>query len=157
MMTRKMLKTRRFLSGFKRRSGGSLVELVLVMPLLLGLTIEAGEYGFALYVKHTLQGASREGARAAVVAGAVAADVQTAVDGAMLAAGFAQSKYTRPPTISPSGWATSSTGTAVSVTVSATWGTIGFKLMPTSLLGIPTGSMPTTKVISGVTTMRKEG
>ena len=70
----------------------------------------------------------------------------------MLAAGFAQSKYTRPPTISPTGWATSAAGTTVTVTVTTTWGTAGVNVLPTYL-----GGMPTTKSISGATTMRKEG
>jgi Flp pilus assembly protein TadG len=140
------------MANFKRRSGGALIELMLMMPLLLALSFGAGEYGYAMYIKHTLQGAAREGSRAAVVSGATAADVQTAVDSAMLAAGFAQSKYTRPPTISPSTWTTATTGTAISVTVTAQWGTIGFSVLPSWL-----GGIPTTKSISGVTTMRKEG
>src|SRR2546428_6539648 len=92
-------------SARRVRSGNAIVEMALLLPVLIGLTFGAAEYGYAMYVKHTLQGASREGARASVVAGAVAADVQTAVDGAMSAAGFATTKYTRPPTVTPSGWA----------------------------------------------------
>ena len=126
--------------------------MALLLPVLIGLTFGAAEYGYAMYVKHTLQGASREGSRAAVVAGATATDVQTQVDNAMSAAGFATTKYTRPPTVTPSGWATSAVGTAVTVQVSATWSTIGFSALPTYL-----GGIPGTKVISGATTMRKEG
>src|SRR5438046_10374485 len=85
---------------FRRRSsrlrGNAVLDLALVMPVLLGLTFGAMEYGYALYLKHTLQGAAREGARAAVVAGATAADVQNAGYGAMSTAGFAQAKYNRP-------------------------------------------------------------
>src|SRR3954471_13314492 len=88
---------------FRRRSsrlrGNAVLDLALVMPVLLALTFGAMEYGYALYLKHTLQGAAREGARAAVVSGATAADVQAAVDNAMSAAGFAPAKYIRPPTI----------------------------------------------------------
>jgi Flp pilus assembly protein TadG len=136
----------------KRRGGGTLVELMLLMPLMLVLTFFAMEYGYAMFIKHTLQGAAREGARAAVVAGADATSVQTAVDSAMSTAGFATTKYTRPPTIGPAGWTTAAAGTAISVTVSAQWGTIGFSMLPGWV-----GGIPTTKVISGVTTMRKEG
>src|SRR3954470_18004245 len=81
------------------RSGNAVLDMALVMPILIGLTFGAVEYGFALYIKHSLQAAAREGARVAVVSGATATDVQTAVDASMLAAGFAQAKYTRPPTI----------------------------------------------------------
>lgn len=143
------------------RSGNAVLDMALVMPLLIALTFGAVEYGFALYVKHSLQAAAREGARAAVVSGAVAADVQTAVDSAMLAAGFAQAKYTRPPTIevstngttwSTSGWASTAAGNSIRVTVSTTWGTAGCKVLPNYL-----GGIPTTKTLSGATTMRKEG
>src|SRR4051812_28702270 len=112
----------------RRRSsrfrGNAVLDLALVMPVLLALTFGAMEYGYALYLKHTLQGAAREGARAAVVAGATAADVQTAVDNAMSNAGFAQAKYTRPPTISAmnggsavSPWNTAPMGAQITVTV----------------------------------------
>lgn len=143
--------TRKNLMLRRRGGGNTLVEMMLLMPILLGLSFGAVEYGYAMYIKHTLQGAAREGARASIVSGATAAEVQTAVDGAMLAAGFAQAKYTRPCTISPANWNSANMGTAITVTVSAQWGTIGFSALPTYLGGIPTA-----KVISGSTTMRKE-
>ncbi|HEX8524766.1 MAG TPA: TadE family protein [Tepidisphaeraceae bacterium] len=135
-----------------RRGGGTLIELMLMMPVLIALSIGAGEYGYAMYIKHTLQGAAREGARAAVVSGADATSVQTAVDNYMQVCGFAQSKYTRPPTISPSTWTTASAGTSISVTITAQWSNIGIDILPTWL-----GGIPSTKNITGVTTMRKEG
>ena len=140
------LRVRRF------RSGNAVLDMALIMPLLIMLTFGAVEYGFALYIKHSLQAAAREGARAAVVAGATATEVQTAVDSAMLAAGFAQAKYTRPPTIAPAGWVTSAAGTTITVSVSTTWGTAGCKVLPNYL-----GGIPTTKTLTGATTMRKEG
>jgi Flp pilus assembly protein TadG len=143
---------RHFRKRSKRGNGNALVEMVLLMPILLGLSFGAVEYGYAMYVKHTLQGAAREGARAAVVAGATATEVQSAVDGAMLAAGFAQSKYIRPPTVAPASWSTQPMGTTITVTVQAQWGTIGFSALPSWL-----GGIPTSKVISGATAMRKEG
>ena len=48
----------------KLRCGNAIVEMALLLPVLIGLTFGAAEYGYAMYVKHTLQGASREGARA---------------------------------------------------------------------------------------------
>jgi len=143
--------TRKNLMLRRRGGGNTLVEMMLLLPILLGLSFGAVEYGYAMYIKHTLQGAAREGARASIVSGATAAEVQTAVDGAMLAAGFGQTKYTRPCTISPANWTTANMGTAITVTVSGQWGTIGFSALPTYL-----GGIPTTKVISGSTTMRKE-
>ena len=147
MSTKQLRKNR-----MRFRSGNAVLDMALVMPLLIALTFGAVEYGFALYIKHSLQAAAREGARAAVVSGATATDVQTAVDSSMLAAGFAQAKYTRPPTIAPAAWATSSAGTTVTVTVQTTWGTAGCKVLPNYL-----GGIPTTKVLQGATTMRKEG
>ena len=147
-----MRSTHQTFRGPRFRSGNAVLDMALVMPLLIGLTFGACEYGYALYVKHSLQAAAREGARAAIVSGATATDVQTAVDDSMLAAGFAQSKYTRPPTIIPSGWATSTAGTTITVTVNTTWGTIGVHVLPSALGGIPNA-----KTMSGSTTMRKEG
>src|SRR5436190_6709077 len=107
------------------RSGNAILDMAFVLPILIGLTFGAVEYGFALYLKHSLQSAAREGARAAIVAGATATDVQNAVDASMLAAGFAQSKYTRPPTIAPANWATMASGNTITVTVQTTWSTAG--------------------------------
>src|SRR5688572_29502758 len=134
------------------RSGNAVLDMALIMPLLIMLTFGAVEYGFALYIKHSLQAAAREGARAAVVSGATATEVQAAVDSAMLAAGFQQAKYTRPPTISPANWTSAAAGTTITVTVNTTWGTAGCKVLPNYL-----GGIPTTKVLAGATTMRKEG
>jgi len=141
------------------RSGNAVLDMALVMPILIGLTFGAVEYGFALYIKHSLQAAAREGARVAVVSGATATDVQTAVDASMLA-GFAQAKYTRPPTIEystngtswSSSWTSAVAGNSIRVTVSTTWGTAGCKVLPNYL-----GGIPLTKTLSGATTMRKEG
>ena len=134
------------------RSGNAVLDMALIMPLLIMLTFGAVEYGFALYIKHSLQAAAREGARAAVVSGATATEVQAAVDSAMLAAGFQQAKYTRPPTIAPANWTSAAAGTTITVTVNTTWGTAGCKVLPNYL-----GGIPTTKVLAGATTMRKEG
>jgi Flp pilus assembly protein TadG len=149
---RQTLKNNSRASVRRFRSGNAVLDMALIMPLLIMLTFGAVEYGFALYIKHTLQAAAREGARAAVVAGATATDVQTAVDSAMSAAGFAQAKYTRPPTIAPAAWTTAAAGTTITVTVQTTWGTAGCKVLPNYL-----GGIPTTKVLAGATTMRKEG
>src|SRR5205809_930304 len=84
---------------FRFRSGNAVLDMALVLPLLIAITFGAVEYGYALYIKHSLQSAAREGARAAIVAGATATNVQDVVDSSMSAAGFIQAKYTRPPTI----------------------------------------------------------
>jgi Flp pilus assembly protein TadG len=139
----------------RHRSANTMIEMVLMMPIFLGLAFGAVEYGYAMYIKHMLQGASREGARAAIVAGASVTDVQKAVDDAMAAGGFASNKY-RPTTITPANWSTSGLGTTVTVTTSAQWGTIGISALPDTLLGIQV-AIPKTKIISASTVMRKEG
>jgi Flp pilus assembly protein TadG len=137
--------------------GNAVLDLALVMPVLMSLTFGAMEYGYALYLKTALQSAAREGARAAMVTGATAQNVQDAVDSAMNLAGFAQSKYSRPPTIvasnpSATPWTSAVSGARISVTVTATWGTAGVHVLPTFL-----GGIPNTKIITAATTMRKEG
>ena len=41
------------------RSGNAILDMALVLPLLIGLTFGAVEYGYALYIKHSLQAAAR--------------------------------------------------------------------------------------------------
>ena len=143
------------------RSGNAVLDLALVMPLLIGITFGAVEYGYALYIKHSLQSAAREGARAAIVAGATAQNIQDHVDNSMQAAGFLQAKYTRPPTIEyqkagtttwSTAWTSAVAGDSIRVTVNTTWGTAGISVLPSYLGGIGPA-----KVLSGSTTMRKEG
>ena len=143
------------------RSCNAVLDLALVMPLLIGITFGAVEYGYALFIKHTLQSAAREGARAAIVAGATAQNIQDSVDGSMQAAGFIQSKYTRPPTIEyqksgtttwSTAWTSAVAGDSIRVTVSTTWGTAGISVLPSYLGGIGPA-----KALNGSTTMRKEG
>jgi Flp pilus assembly protein TadG len=134
------------------RSGNAILDMAFVLPILLMLTFGAVEYGYALYIKHSLQSAAREGARAAIVAGATATDVQNAVDSSMQASGFVQAKYTRPSAITPANWTSAAAGTTITVTVQTSWGTAGVSVLPTYL-----GGISTTKTLQSATTMRKEG
>ncbi|MFT3789200.1 MAG: TadE/TadG family type IV pilus assembly protein [Tepidisphaeraceae bacterium] len=144
------LKTRRF------RRGSAVMEAALVLPVLITLTMGAMEFGYFFYVKHTLQGAAREGARAAITPSATSSDVTTAVTNSMRAAGFTDtSKYTvstlsadGSTTVNP---ATVTAGTGIQVRVSATWGNVGI-----SALG-PISPLKTNKSVVGQTVMRKEG
>ena len=136
----------------RRPAGNALLDLAFVLPILLGLTFGAVEYGYAIYVKHALQGAAREGARRAIVAGATSAQVQAAVDESMQQAGFPQGKYTRPAIITPANWNTASSGTAIRVEVTATWSSIGVSVLPSVLGGIDPA-----KQLKANTAMRKEG
>lgn len=136
--------------------GSSVIEAVLVFPILLWITFGAVEFGHFFYMKHTLQGAAREGARAAAVPGNTNTDVTTAINSAMTAAGIASNKYTasvRNSTDTANLTINSSTpaGTSILVKVEAVWSNIG--LRPSPFMSFISSS----KVVKGQTTMRKEG
>ncbi|MGC4033821.1 MAG: pilus assembly protein [Tepidisphaeraceae bacterium] len=44
-----------------RRRGSAVLDAALVFPVLLSLTFGCVEFGHYFYIKHTLQGAAREG------------------------------------------------------------------------------------------------
>jgi Flp pilus assembly protein TadG len=60
------MKTKRII---KDQKGGALVEFAIVLPLLVILVIGIIEFGLLCYNKHIIANASREGARAAIIAG----------------------------------------------------------------------------------------
>lgn len=135
-----------------RRRGNTLIEAAFVFNILLLLSFCTVEFGYFLYAKHTIQGAAREGARAAVVPGATASDVTNAVARSLFAAGMNSgttsidsSKFTL--TLNPSNPAAAA-GTAIQVDVTSTMGKIGPK---------PLFFMGSSKAITGSTVMRKEG
>lgn len=135
-----------------RRRGNTLIEAAFVFNILLLLSFCTVEFGYYLYAKHTIQGAAREGARAAVVPGATTTDVTNAVARALYAAGMNSgttsidsAKFTL--TLSPTD-PNQTAGTAIQVNVSSTMGKIGPK---------PLFFMSSTKAITGATVMRKEG
>jgi Flp pilus assembly protein TadG len=134
--------------GRRRFRGSAVLDAALVFPILLSLTFGTVEYGYYFYVKHTLQGAAREGARAAITPTAANSDVTSAVTAAMTASGLTNSGYTT--TISPASVSGLAAGTAITVTVQCTWGTVGSGFRPLGLIG-------SAKLVKGITVMRKEG
>ena len=136
----------------RRRRGSAVLEAALVMPVLCYLTFGCIEFGDYFYMKHTLQGAAREGARAAAT-GTTNTDVTTAVGNCMNAAGIPSTNYTvtiqdtsnNNLTISST---TPVSGTAIVVNVTCIWGTVGIR---------PMSFMSSTKKVIGTTTMRREG
>ncbi len=139
-----MIFTRRDKS-LRGRRGNTVIEMALVMPILLYLAFGTVEFGYFFYVKHTMQGAAREGCRAAIPSGAANSDVNAAVLSELTAAGLQNSGYT--VTTSPVTVSSATTGSNVTVTVSCSWGTVG--LRPMKLIG-------TSKVVAGQMVMRKE-
>jgi Flp pilus assembly protein TadG len=135
------------------RRGSAVLDAALVFPILLSLTFGTVEFGYYFYVKHTLQGAAREGCRAAITPSATNTDVTTAVLASMTAANLQSSGYTvkvESPLGTSATVSSVSAGSTIYVTVSATWGTVGSGFRPLALIG-------SAKQVVGVTAMRKEG
>lgn len=142
-----MTKTRRH-----HRRGSAVLDAALVFPILLSLTFGCIEFGHYFFIKHTLQGAAREGARAGAAPSSTNTDVTTAVTTSMTAAGISAANYqvkirnsgdTADITVN-----TQSAGTAILIKVQCTWGTVGLR---------PMGLIGSSKLVIGQTTMRKEG
>jgi Flp pilus assembly protein TadG len=129
--------------------------MMFVLPILLGLAFGVVEYGYFFFVKHTVEAAAREGARAATVPEATSQDVTDAVADVMTAAGLSKTGYA-VLTTDTSGKAlnvnTVTAGSSIKVTVQCTWGSVGVHPLPEAL-----GGITPTKVVRGATVMRKEG
>ncbi|HEY0008916.1 MAG TPA: TadE family protein [Tepidisphaeraceae bacterium] len=127
------------------------MEGALVMSLLVPLTFGCIEWGHFFFVKHTLQGASREGARAAAVPGSVRADVTLAVNQSLASSGISPTSYTihiRNAADTGDIDVVQTAGTAIRVKVQSVWSDVGLR---------PMNIISRDKVIVGQTTMRKEG
>jgi Flp pilus assembly protein TadG len=147
------------------RRGNAVIELALTLGILINLSFGMVEFGYYFYVKNSFEGGAREGTRAAIVPGAQNSDVTTAITNSMTVAGYASTQYsveyqagttgayyvgganfsTDPTTIT-----SATVGMPISVTVYATWGTVGKGMSPMHFIG-------SSKVLSGVAVMRKEG
>jgi hypothetical protein len=88
----------------RRRLGAEILEAALVMPILLAMGFGTVEFGYYFYTEHNLEGAAREGARAAIPAqfgdkfnqvdtAKRLDEVETVVDRVMQAAGYQASDY----------------------------------------------------------------
>jgi len=132
-------------AGGSSRRGGSLVEMAFVMSILVYLGFGMGEYGLYFFIKNALAGAAREGCRAAVVSTATNTNVTNAISTSLTAAKV--TNYTT--TISPSNVSGLTSGTSITVTVTATWSNVGVHMLPA-------GGIPSYKQIQGTAVMRRE-
>ncbi len=135
----------------RRRRGAAVMEMALVSPVLFALILGGVEYGYAFYLKNTMQGAAREAARVAITPTATAADVRTAADGVVGAAMpgiLAAAGY--DVTVSPSNPAVAE-GEWVTVTVKCKWSDSGVSALPRAM-----GGINPSRVISSTAVMRKE-
>ena len=133
-----------------RRTGATVLEMALTLMVLLSLTFGTVEFGHFFFLKNTVQGAAREGVRAAMTPSGSNADVTAAVNSTLQAAGLTLNDFTT--TVKVNGVVanadSAAPGQTIEVTVQATWGTVG--LRPMSLID-------STKALRGVAVMRKEG
>ena len=124
--------------------------MALTLAILLNLTFGTVEFGYFFFVKNTVQGAAREGARVAITPTAANTDVTTAVNGSLTAAGLRPADFTITVKVAGTvaNCSTAVSGQPVEVSVQATWGTVGLR---------PLGLIGTGKAVLGVASMRKEG
>src|SRR5437762_11725811 len=132
--------------------GSAVMDAMLVFPLLLALMFGTMEYGYYFFVRHTLTGAAREGARVAIMPSGTNTKVSDAIVQYLKNAGLQTSSTTLDTkftlTINPAVSA-ATTGNPIIVTVSATWGTVGAGFRPMAII-------PADKNVTGTTVMRKE-
>ena len=146
---RTLTQTRYFFRRRTARRGASVLEFVLVIPILAMLSFGIVDYGYYFYVKNTVQGAAQAGARAAIPGTALQSDVTTAVSNILTAAGLQNSGYTL--TTSPTDITTASVGSTVTVTVRINWSNVGIHALSSGW-----GGISNSKVVTGAAAMRKE-
>jgi Flp pilus assembly protein TadG len=139
-----------------RRGGGAVLETFLVLPILLALAFGTVEFGWYFFVKHSMQGAAREGARAAIVSDATNAKVNAAVLSSLTAAGFQNSGYS--VSTNPTDVSNQPPGTPITVTVQCLWSQVGSGLRPLGLISTTKTANNVTgpRYVTGATVMRKE-
>jgi Flp pilus assembly protein TadG len=135
-----------------RHRGGALLEAAIVMPVLLYIAFGTVEFGQYFYLRHTLDGAAREGARAGIVSGGTYANVTTAVNNVLTAAHFNTSQFTtvvQDNGTTVASLSSANTGDAITCSVSCTWGTVGNGFILWNWIS-------TSKSVSGSVVMRHE-
>jgi Flp pilus assembly protein TadG len=134
----------------RRGRGATILEMALTLMVLLYLTFGSIEFGYFFFVKNTVQGAAREGARAGITPSGSNSDVTAAVNNALTAAGLNTGNFTT--TVKVNGTVananTATAGQSVEVSVQGTWGVVGLR---------PLGLIGTSKNVRGAAAMRKEG
>ena len=132
------------------RRGSSILEMTFVLFMLMALTFGTVEAGHFYFVKQQVQGAAREGARAAVPAGSDNDDVTDAVNSVLSTSGLRPADFTTTVrvngAVADAGTATA--GQRVQVTVEAQWGQVGLR---------PMALIKSDAAVRGAASMRREG
>jgi Flp pilus assembly protein TadG len=126
-----------------RERGSALIEVAIVLPILLVLTMGMLDFGRAFHTKSLLDQAAREGCRVAVVTGPDEALVQGRV-ATVLAAGGVTPTATTVSAVGPD--------RMVTVTVTAT-----FTFVTPGVFSLIGASYGNTLAMTGQSTMRFEG
>jgi Flp pilus assembly protein TadG len=129
-----------------RRRGLALVEMALILPLLLLLTIGVIEYSWLFLASQKITNAARQGARVGVRADATSADVSAAVAALLNAAGIGEGQYSL--VLSPSNASTVPAGETFTVAVSVPYANV-------QLTGA--GFLPLPSALGATVSMAKEG
>jgi Flp pilus assembly protein TadG len=128
---------------FRGDSGEALVEIALVLPILLVLSMGMLDFGRAFHAKSIVDAAAREGARVAVVTAPDVGVVQTRVNDVLVAGGITGAPLATVSAVGPDHMVT------VQVTVTFQFVTPGVF----SLIGASYGN---TIPLTGKSTMRFE-
>jgi len=134
---------------FRRRadSGEALLEMALVLPILLVLSMGMLDFGRAFHAKSLVDQVSREGARVGVITGNTVADAQGRANAVLVAGGLVGA----PPAVVVTDPATNSM--TVTVTYNFQFVTPGLFALVGGLSGLTGGN---TLPMTGRTTMRLE-
>jgi hypothetical protein len=137
----------------RRHRGAEVIEAALVFPLLLGLAFGTVEFGYFFYLEHNLQAAAREGARAAIPAGAgdntERGDLAiAAADRVMRSSGFGENLYEVT-------WEVLSDqdGEFFQVSVDVNWGEVNEGVRPMRMISLDDNGE---RFVTGTATMRIE-
>lgn len=133
-----------------RRAGAAILEMAITLAVLLTLTFGTIEFGYFFFVKNTVQGAAREGARAGILPGGSDNDITTAINLVLTSAGLKPADFSVVVKVNGvvANASTATTGQSVEVTVTAPWGVVGMR---------PLGAISPGKSVLGAATMRREG
>jgi Flp pilus assembly protein TadG len=121
-------------SHAKKRRGTSLVEAVLVLPLLLLVLFGLIEYGNLFLRLQKIENVARQAARTAATPDATQTQVDDLITAMMTDAGMGGSGYIK--TVTPTDPASASRGDQISVSIQVTYANIAITNAP--LIPVPT-------------------
>ena len=130
----------------RKSRGAALLEMAIVLPLLLLLTLGLIEYGWMVMKQSQLSDVTRYAARQAALPNATNASILANITTAMTSDNLNNSGYT--VTTNPTNVAGVASGLPVSITISVPYANIG--LLNTPFIPVPTS-------LSASVTMAKEG